>query len=163
MLHCRAFARSRLDCVKESQKQEAGGAGEFQPGPWRAFGAGNSAAEYRREWDKTYRQLFCHARRCSLSSFERRVFWHCLYRPSWPIALLIHIFNPRYFDGDKNVIQRLGDTKNDDDFLNEVISYQRRTRLEIGTWRVKWRIRISGQRLLELKDEIIRKDESLDN
>jgi hypothetical protein len=112
--------------------------------------------------NQTFRERYCHQYCCSLRSFESQVFWRCLHRSSWAVSFLIAIFHPRYFDEDKSLIQRLGNTKSGTEFLNEVIAFQRTTRLEIGTLRVKWRLRISGQRLLELMDEFVPKHQSTD-
>ncbi len=105
-------------------------------------------------WPGSFRELFCQKYRCSLKSFEKRMFWRSLYRESLLVSSLICLFHPAYFDRDWAVIQKLGDTSNASEFEREVVAYQRRTRLEIGTVRVRWLLRISGRRLMRIKEEV---------
>lgn len=106
-------------------------------------------------WPCSFRELFCQKYRCPLNSFEKKLFWRSLYRKSWLVSRLIFLFNPAYFDRDLAVIQKLGNSTNPSEFEREIDAYQRRTRLEIGSVRVRWLLRISGRRLMRIKKEVV--------
>ena len=112
------------------------------------------AERFLENWPRSFRELYCQTYGCRREGFEKRVFWRSVHRESWLISSLIYFFYPVYFSTDFAVIQKLGNTTSPADFDREVIAYQRMTDLEVGTWRVRWRLRISGRLLIQIKNEV---------
>ena len=57
---------------------------------------------------KSFRELYCEAEHCRDDEYVPRVFWHCLYRQTLPVAGAILFANPDYFSADRDLITFAG-------------------------------------------------------
>jgi hypothetical protein len=96
---------------------------------------------------KSLQDAVCENLRCSVTQFERRLFWQCLYRHAVPLAFLIRWFTPAFFRDDLLLIQWIATDVNlteiDDDL--DRFEYGNRTRKH---WlRTGMKIRLSSARV----------------
>jgi hypothetical protein len=98
---------------------------------------------------KTFEELYCEANKCAPADFPRRLFWKCLYRHALPIAPLIMILNPKYFEPDRQLISDVCRADKMNQVWEEVRQYFVDSRHR--DWmRRKGNVRISARRLINL-------------
>jgi hypothetical protein len=94
-----------------------------------------------------FRDLFCKQFHVSTSRYRRAVLRRSLFRGTLPLALLFNWIRPSFFARDDAVIRSVGETTTVLEFeqaLNQA------HRVDIGTLKARWGLRISGRRLLDL-------------
>jgi len=99
----------------------------------------------------SFGDLFCETNKCLPGEFREKVFWLFLYPQAIPLARLIWHLNRAYFRPDVEFIERVGNLTNSAEVrleLNRFRYYHRAT----GLFRGFLKVRISGQRLLNLAD-----------
>src|ERR1041384_5730148 len=99
--------------------------------------------------NRTFRQTYCERFNIAPEAFERAVFWQCLYPHEGLLARVIERLRPGFFDGDLELIRTVGDCTSSADVSVEVGDY-RYHQPPTGVWRRVIRVRVSGQRLLDL-------------
>jgi hypothetical protein len=105
----------------------------------------------------SFSDLFCEAHKCSPVEFPARVFWRCLYPQATPLTHLVWHLNRAYFQPDLELIEQMRNLTNLAEVrleLNRFRYYHRST----GILRGILKLRISGQRLLNLADELFLKN-----
>ena len=115
------------------------------------------AKEQGRDWPQTFRERFCEQYRCDLSTFEETVFWKVLHRPhGWIFAKFLFPKNRAIFKEDIEFIHELGGVRDPLIFKNEVNRYHGRNVREKGWIRGTFGIRVSGKRVMKLKNRLFR-------
>jgi hypothetical protein len=115
------------------------------------------AVEQGKVWQVTFRERFCEQFKCDPSQFEEAVFWRCLNRPhAWFFARLIFPKKPQVFKEDLEFIHELGGIRDPLTFKNEVNRYHGRNVREKGWTRGTFGIRVSGKRVMKLKNRLFR-------
>jgi hypothetical protein len=71
-----------------------------------------------------------------------------------PLAGLIHLFNRNFFSEDLHTIRQLGLSRSPGEFRQEVEAFRYLNRTRAGILRGRLRIRVSGQRLVRLSQEM---------
>lgn len=116
-----------------------------------------SAVEQGKYWQQTFRERFCEQFGCDTSRFEEGVFWKCLNRPhAWLFARFLFPKHPGIFKEDLDFIHELGGVRDPLVFKNEVNRYHGRNVRERGWIRGTFGIRVSGKRVMRLKNELFR-------
>ena len=108
------------------------------------------------KWPKPFREAFCERFGCDTSSYERKMFWRCLYRHAVPFAALIYRINPGFFKEDFDAIREMGLAVNSAMFNHDVNLFYGRIQRHAGFLRGSLHLRASGHRMLRMKREIIR-------
>jgi hypothetical protein len=108
------------------------------------------------EWPKPFREVFCEHYQCSQDAYVMRVFWHCLYRHAMPLASMLHSRNPDFFREDFDAIREIGTAQSHDVFRNEINRFYGRNLREKKWLRRSFLIRVSGKRLMKVKNKLFR-------
>lgn len=104
--------------------------------------------------EQNFRNLFCQRFDCPERAYERSVFWRCLYRHALPAAALIYWAAPEVFREDFELIREVGAMTDSEIIKREVNCFYGRN-VRHKTWiRTTLLIRVSGKRLLRLKNQI---------
>jgi hypothetical protein len=115
------------------------------------------AVEHGNVWHKTFRDRFCEQFKCEASGFEEAVFWKCLNRPhAWIFARFLFPKDKFIFKEDLDFIHELGGIRDPLIFKNEVNRYHGRNVREKGWIRGTFGIRVSGKRVMKLKNSLFR-------
>jgi hypothetical protein len=115
------------------------------------------AVEHGNVWHKTFRERFCEQFKCEASGFEEAVFWKCLNRPhAWIFARFLFPKDKLIFKEDLDFIHELGGIRDPLIFKNEVNRYHGRNVREKGWIRGTFGIRVSGKRVMKLKNRLFR-------
>ena len=102
-------------------------------------------------WPKSFQDLYCEQKRCPTDSYARRVFWHALRRECFVTSALLFCFHPRFFARDFITIHKIGTARSRQEFEHLLNVFHR---VELGSLRAKWNLRISGQRLIQLMEDV---------
>jgi len=108
----------------------------------------------RSAWPKTFKEAFCDRFNCPPERYEERVFWRCLHRHAIPVAILIHWINPEVFREDFDLIHEIGGMNDPLLFRGELDYFHGRNVRHDGWLRRYLRMRVSGRRMLKLKDAL---------
>lgn len=115
------------------------------------------AVEQGKVWQRTFRELVCEQLRCEPARFEEAVFWRCMNRPhAWFFAKMIFPKHPETFKEDLDFIHELGGIRDALTFKSEVNRYHGRNVREKGWIRGTFGIRVSGKRVMRLKNRLLR-------
>ena len=99
---------------------------------------------------KDFRGLFCEHFGCPPEAYEKKMFWRCLHRRSFPLTALVYLVNRDFFQKDFDTIRQLGITKSQGEFQKEVEDYYFNIRSYGNALQRIFRVRISGQKLVRL-------------
>lgn len=105
-------------------------------------------------WPRTFRESFCERFNCPSESYEKRVFWRCLYRRSFPLSLLVYLFRREHFNLDIQTIRQLGVCRSSREFRDELEAFRYEYQMQGGLLR-SFRVRISGKRLISLLRQVV--------
>jgi hypothetical protein len=105
--------------------------------------------------ERTFRKAFCEKYGCPEEAFEKRIFWQCLYRRSILLTWLIYIFSPKYFWWDFQAIRSLGSAQSEQEFLHAINRLWGLTQKGGSPLRNFFRVRLSGNKLIALRDEVL--------
>ena len=86
--------------------------------------------------------------------YERKVFRECVYPLAKPLAGVLRWVRRSHFDSDLELIRAVADCTTLEELRTEVI-YQHHHRPTSGFWRGLMRVRVSGQRLVNLGAELL--------
>jgi hypothetical protein len=100
-------------------------------------------------------ELFCIEYQCAPEDFEERVFWHCLHARGVFWARLLWRLNRGLFDPDFDLIRQVKTQKDLAGVKSELV-YFRDRHPPAGLFRGRLRVRLSGERLLDLAGELFR-------
>ena len=103
-------------------------------------------------------RLYCEKFNCPAAQFEERVLWQCLYPQSAELARMIWRINRDFFLPDLELIRMVAPLTDADDLKSE-ISYFRYHLTAQGILRGRLRVRLSGQRLVNLAHTLFAKSE----
>src|ERR1041385_4572944 len=115
-----------------------------------------TAVEQGKYWQQTFRERFCEQFGCDVARFEEGVFWRTLNRHAWIFAKFIFPKHPGIFKEDLDFIHELGGIRDPLVFKNEVNRYHGRNVREKGWIRGTFGIRVSGKRVMKLKNRLFR-------
>lgn len=115
-----------------------------------------SAACRPRPWPKTFRDAFCDSYRCAPERFEQALFWRALHRVAVPVAALVYWLKPDFFKEDLEAIRELGGARDADAFNHDVNLFYARNLRHGGFLRRTLDLRISGKRLIRIRNGVIR-------
>ena len=111
--------------------------------------------EQGNSWPVTFRDKICETFGCKAAEFEQLVFWKCLNRPhAWLFAKFLFPKNPEIFKEDTDFIHELGGIRDALVFKGEVNRVHGRNVRERGWIRGTFGIRVSGKRVMKLKDQL---------
>jgi hypothetical protein len=114
----------------------------------------NSGNPSNGKWPKSFKEAFCDRFRCPPKEYERKAFRRCLFLHSRPLARLIHRFDPAFFSEDFDLIREVGPMTDPELFRSEINYFYGRN-LRHKSWiRSLLRIRVSGNRLIRLKQNL---------
>jgi hypothetical protein len=98
--------------------------------------------------DRSLREIFCERFQCPVEEFESRLFWLCLPRWQHPLVRPLEAINRDYFTHDFGLLRRLARVTSAREVKYELESYRHYNPTK-GWFRKKFKIRISGKRLLK--------------
>jgi len=107
-------------------------------------------------WKKCFKEAFCETFACPPESYESKVFWRSIYPHALPVALLLSYFRPHFFDDDYELIRHVANVTHPGVFSTEMNFFHGRSIRHRSWWRRTLLIRISGQRMIDLKNRIFR-------
>lgn len=110
----------------------------------------------REIWPETFRLAFCRKFSFRAEEYPVRVFRRTLYRHALPVAVILHRFKPEFFQEDFDLIREVGELNDPDLFRSEVNCFFGRNVRDRNWLRRTLRIRVSGDRLLALKNSVFR-------
>ena len=87
-------------------------------------------------------------------ALEDAVLWHCLYPHARPVARLLRRARRRYFEPDFDLIRAVAECTALSGMAAEV-NVHGYHHANAGFWRRLLRVRVSGQRLLDLGEELL--------
>lgn len=91
---------------------------------------------------------------CPAEGYRREVFWRCVYRHALPLAAIIHRVAPETFQEDFDLIREVG-AMTDPETITREINYFYGRNVRDKSWiRRTLLIRVSGKRLLRLKNRV---------
>jgi hypothetical protein len=115
------------------------------------------AMQQGNSWPVTFRERFCEQFQCDVSNFEEGVFWRCMNRPhAWIFAKFLFPKDRKIFKEDLEFIRELGGIRDALTFKSEVNRYHGRNVREKGWIRGTFGIRVSGKRVMRLKNRLFR-------
>jgi hypothetical protein len=97
----------------------------------------------------TFAELYCRANRCLPEDFPTQLFWESLHRHALPFAPFILLFNSKYFDADRKLIDEVSRAEKLDVVWEAVRDFFVNPR-HTGWLRRRANIRISGRRLTRI-------------
>lgn len=104
----------------------------------------------------SFRELFCEEFGCSDRDFEKKIFWMGLFPVARPLAFLISIFRPSYFDLDFGALKSLGNLREEASCRHQAEGFKGNYR-GFGSHtalRRRLLVRVSGRRLLQINDRV---------
>ena len=99
---------------------------------------------------KTFRALYCEVYRCRPEDFTRKMLWRSLHLRALPLALLIRMVRPRFFNLDLQLLEEVGNAEGPKDFLAAINGFRQDCQTNNGFLHEDMRIRVSGKRLLSV-------------
>ncbi|MHB8522820.1 MAG: hypothetical protein ACYDH9_18950 [Limisphaerales bacterium] len=91
---------------------------------------------------------------CPAEGYRREVFWRCVYRHALPLAAIIHWAAPETLQEDFDLIREVG-AMTDPETITREINYFYGRNVRDKSWiRRTLLIRVSGKRLLRLKNRV---------
>ena len=115
------------------------------------------AMQLGNRWPMTFRERCCEELKCDPSKYEEAIFWRCMNRPhAWLFAKFIFPRDPKIFKEDLDFIHELGGICDALTFKSEVNRYHGRNVRERGWIRGTFGIRVSGKRVMKLKNKLFR-------
>jgi len=110
--------------------------------------------EEGRYWPATFRERFCEYYKCGPEEFEQNVFWRTLHRHAYFLARWWHRRDPLIFKEDYDFIHEIGGVRDPLIFKSELNRYHGRNVRERGWIRGTLHVRVSGKRVIRLKNKI---------
>lgn len=104
----------------------------------------------------SFGDLFCETYKCLPEEFREKVFWLCLYPQAILLARLIWHLNQAYFQPDVELVERVRTLTSSAAVRLELNGFRYHHR-STGFFRGFLKVRISGQRLLNLADGLFAK------
>lgn len=105
-------------------------------------------------WPSKFKIAFCSRFACSEADYVRRVLGRCLYRRAFFVRPVLRVLRPDFFQVDLDTIERVGDAENWGAFRAELAAFSSENRMRSGFFRNRFKIRISGNRLSQLAEEL---------
>ncbi len=99
---------------------------------------------------RSFCQAYCQRNRCDPRRFRRRIFWRCLYPHALVLAPVIWLLEPGFFGPDLGLIDEVGEATSSEEVAGDIDGFVDTCQLSGGFLRQRLRIRISGQKLLQL-------------
>lgn len=97
---------------------------------------------------KTFQQIYCRAHDCAPHEFTHQVFWRSLYVQAIIIGPFFDLVNRRFFETERELVERVGAVANREQLDQELKAFNRRRQL---SWiQRRGRIRMSTTRLGQL-------------
>ena len=106
-------------------------------------------------WPATFKEAFCAKYRIRKEDFERKVFWRIMNRHALLFALLIYKWRPNFFREDFYLIREAGEMRNPQLFTQELNYFHGRNARDKNWFRAGLGIRVSGKRLIRLKNKVV--------
>lgn len=102
---------------------------------------------------RDFREACCEYFNCKPEEYEQAVFWHCLYDHAEKSAKILWQFSQSFFQWDIYLVQTVANATALSEMEHELNSYRHQYRVS-GILRRKLRIRLSGQKLLDLASKV---------
>ena len=107
-----------------------------------------------RYWSATFRERFCDIYKCAPGEFEEKVFWRTLHYHAYIPARWFYRRDPAIFKEDIDFIHEIGGVRDPLIFKSELNRYHGRNVREKGWLRGTFHVRVSGKRMIRLKNKI---------
>jgi hypothetical protein len=107
-----------------------------------------------RNWRSTFRERFCEFYKCGPEQFEQKVFWRTMHRHAYFLARFWYGRDPAIFKEDFDFIHEIGGVRDPLIFKSELNRYHGRNVREKGWIRGAFHVRVSGKRMIRLKNKI---------
>lgn len=101
--------------------------------------------------EMTFCRVYCESTKCPEAQFAREVLLTCLHTPL--LGKFLWRLDPEYFHADLELIRLLGDTTSFAEFRHELEAF-RHAHPPAGIMRKRFRVRVSGQRLLKFASKL---------
>jgi hypothetical protein len=99
-------------------------------------------------------QAFCEAHKCNHADFAKRVFWQCVYPHARWLARGVYFISPAFFEPDFAMIMAVGKACSLAEIRNEIDLHRYYTPAS-GVLRRRFKVRVSGQRLVNLASKVL--------
>jgi hypothetical protein len=106
------------------------------------------------KWPLSFKDAFCQRFRCTPEQYDVRAFRRCLFLHARPFASLINRLQPGFFSEDHDLIREVGPMTDPELFRNEINYFYGRNLRHKSWLRGLFRIRVSGNRLIRLKQDL---------
>jgi len=104
---------------------------------------------------KTFREAVCERFDVSPDAYEEEVLWRCLFPSALAVGKMLWLVNPGHFDDDLELIRNVADCLSTSEVRTELNDFRYHRPLK-GFGRRFLHIRVSGQRLVNLADMVLR-------
>jgi hypothetical protein len=105
-------------------------------------------------WSKSFREAYLERPQRGSGSFENDILWRGLHRRALPLAWLVRIILPNFFEMELRTISYLGNSRSSGEFRAELDTYRSEYRRHGGFLRNALGVRLSGRRLMGLLMEV---------
>src|SRR5258706_168776 len=105
---------------------------------------------------ESFLDLFCEAFKCAPDDFNETLLWLCIFPQAIFLARLIWRLNREYFRPEFELIEQLKGVRNPEDLRSELNDFHYHHPRK-GFLRRTLKVRISGQRLLDLGNRLFSK------
>jgi len=102
----------------------------------------------------TFQEAFCHRFGVSPDDFERKVFFKSVSPLRLPLVVPLFLLFPERFDLDLDIIEQAGKTRSKDEFSQALDEFHNAMRVERSKLKKHLGMRMSGSRLMDLRDEL---------
>jgi hypothetical protein len=110
-------------------------------------------------WPKPFCELICAHLGCPVAQYETALFRAALSRHCYPLARWLFWRKPSFFREDLDLIRELAFVRSNDIFFSELNRFYGRNLRDKNPWRKGFGIRLSGKRLIRLKNAALASSE----
>ena len=102
-----------------------------------------------------FKDAYCAAHECAADRFESKVFWRCLRRHALPVAGLLRLRYPDFFQADFEAISAIGRAISEGELQVLVAEFENLRLVERGLLHATFQIRLSSVRLMQAFQELV--------
>jgi hypothetical protein len=102
----------------------------------------------------SFQEAYCRIHNCLPGDYEEKLLWQCLYRHALPVLVFLPASDSTFFKEDYELIREIGPVRDPEIFEMELNRFHGRNIRDKNWIRRALLIRISGKRLIGIKNRI---------
>lgn len=107
------------------------------------------------QWPQSFKAAFCSYYRCAEEDFLRRAFWKFMHRWAWPVAGVLRVLWPSFFQVDRDALERVGESRSWEELDAELRAFQDSGRLRSRLLHRRLRLRVSCGRIRKCTERLL--------